>query len=757
MDRPDSTPTVAPAGFDCPECGEQLAVGVPACPRCGIRLVGPLAQQLWRVDQQIAQLSAESRRLRELLRQPPTAAELSPVVPSTVTPGVRPPHAPPGLAPQPVGPTPHRGLTGQQLLLGLAALLLLSGVAFFLLVVWSLIGLLGQAVVMVVLTVAAAGGAVLATRKRLPAAAETAAVIASGLVLLDLTAAHRLGLAGLDRLDASSYWAGAGLLGAVVLLAFDRWVPRSDAHGTLRRIVSYRPVAVALATTALWAGAIAVAPGDLGDVSSSALALVLGLLSLGLVALGVRLDGSPRLFSVSSAVPWLSAGYALLVHLGVALDVGFSNASTGDRVLATVLLLAGPLVLLLAQTRPFLADQPGLRVGLRLVGLAGVALALGVPVFATPRLGVALVALGLGLLLGGLALIGHDGATDRGWAELTWGDLATWVLRLAIAALFFLLFLLLGGGHASGVDMQALRGGAGPGQWWLPLLPAVALVAPSAVTVVRRRSVSVALLAHTAALVGVLMALRDAETITWAVVGLAGAVLCAALAAAARWSHDGAHGLGLEVAALVAAAVYAVVTVAAGFGESDFVLSAVLVGLGAVLVAYAALPGRLGFAEVGVFALALAWWVQLADREIEVVEWWTLPVAAMLAGIGAVRWRRDRGSRTWVTMAPGLTVALYPSLLVALSEDSLVRLVAVTAVAALVLVVGIANRWQAPVLLGALALAFVAWTQGGPLIAYVPGWILLTGSGLVLLVIGIMWERSIQTGRRTVAWLGAMQ
>lgn len=385
------------------------------------------------------------------------------------------------------------------------------------------------------------------------------------------------------------------------------------------------------------------------------------------------------------------------------------------------------------------------------------AVALGVPVFAAPRLGVALVALGLGLVLTVLAALDHDGATGRAWDDLTWGDLATWVLRVAVVALFFLLFVLLGGGHASGVDMQAWRSGAGPGEWWLPLLPAVALVVPSVVTVVRRGSLPVAWLAHTAALVGVLLALRDAETIIWAVVGLAGAVVCVALAAGARWSHGGAHGWGLEVVALVAATVHAAVSVAAGVDESAFVLSAVLVGLGAVMLAYAALPVRLGFAYVGVLALSVAWWVQLADREVEVVEWWTLPVAAMLAAVGAVEWRRNHDASTWAIAAPALVVGLYPSLLVALSEDSLARLLAVTAVAILMLVVGIARSWQAPVLLAALALGFVAWTQGGPLVAYVPGWILLTGSGLVLLVIGIMWERSIALGRRTWSWLGDMQ
>lgn len=763
MSHPEVAPASAAESLPCPECGEPLAAGTAACPRCGIRLVGPLAQQLWRVDQQIAQLGAESRRLRDLLLRPPGPEELSQGV---RTPGPLPAFVPgpasgtaPGLPPAPGGPVApvRRGISGQHLLLGLAALLLLSGVAFFLVVVWTLIGLIGQALVMVVLTVTAAGGAVLATRKRLSAAAETAAVIASGLVVLDLSAAHSLGLAGLDRIDFSAYWAGAGILGALVLLGFDAWVPRHDEAGPLRRILTYRPVALALATTALWAGAYALTPDEFGDVSTSGLALVLVGLSAGMVRLGTRVDGASGVVSVSSVVPWLSVGYALLIHLGIALDVGYSDVSTTERVLAMVLLLVLPVALLVVQGLPWLAGRPRVRVGLRLVGLLGVALALGVPVFGASRLVVALVAAALGVALLALAVVGHDGSTQRRWDDHTWGDLLTWVGRAAVAGLFFLLFLLLGGGHASGVDMRAWRSGAGPGEWWLPLLPALALVVPSAVTAVRRGSVPVAVLAHAAALAGVLLALREAEPMTWAVVTLGAAVASVAVAAAARWSRVGTSDVALEAVALMGATIYAAAAVGSALDESDFVLTAVLVGLGAVLLAYATLPGRLGTAYVGVLALTLALWVQLESRGVDAVEWYTLPAAAMLAGIGAVQWSRDRGAPTWLTMSPTLVMGLFPSLLVGLSGDSVVRLVAVTAVAILVLVVGVAQRWQAPVLLAALALALVAWTQGGPLVAYVPGWILLTGSGAVLLVIGVLWERSIALGRRTWTWLGAMQ
>src|SRR5690606_36459630 len=209
----------------------------------------------------------------------------------------------------------------------------------------------------------------------------------------------------------------------------------------------------------------------------------------------------------------------------------------------------------------------------------------------------------------------------------------------------------------------------------------------------------------------------------WATVTLAAAVLSVAVAAAARWNRLDSRDVGLEVVALAAGTVHGLAAVVAAVDESsEFVLSAVLVGLGAVLLAYATLPGRLGFAYVGVGALTSALWVQLVEHDVA-VEWYVLPPALMLLGIGAVQWARTRDHSTWVTRAPAITVGLFPPLVVALAGDSLVRLVIVTAVSALLLVGGIAQRWQAPVVLGALALVLVAWTQGGPWLAYVDGWI----------------------------------
>ncbi|GGD12222.1 SCO7613 C-terminal domain-containing membrane protein [Nocardioides daphniae] len=736
-----------PTTFACPECRSALPVGTPLCPTCGIRLTGPLARQLWEVEQRIGSLSAESRRLRALLLQPPSPAEVA----QGRSEGVRP--SSPAPLPQHPGhlaPTlPRKALSGQQVLLGIAAFLLLSGLSFFLLVVWSLIGLVGQALVMVVLTGLAAGGAALATRKRLPAAAETAAVIASGLVWLDLWAAHRLGLAGLDALPVEQYWTVAGLVGTGLLLGFDALVPRHDATGELRRIVVYRPVALVFAVAALWSAVVVADPDGLG---ASVAGLLVAVASVGLAWAAVRLDGRTGLVSPSSVVPLLSAVVGLLIHLLVAFAVGYEDGPAGDRYLAMVLLVLLPVALLVVQRLvPAVGDA---RLALRMVGLLGLLVALGVPVVDAPRGAVAAVAAVVGLVLLGLAVLGRDGTFGH---RFGWGDLLSWTLRLALVLLSALLLALAEGGHASGLDLAALRGGAGPADWWLPVVPLVALALATTVTAVRRNDPSMAAFAHAAAVAGVLVALRDAEPVTSAVAALVAAVVAVAVAGGARWSALERGHWAMEPIALAAAAAYAVTAVTAGLDVDAFVLATVLVALGALLAAYAALPGRLEVAYVAIVLLGAGLWVQLVDRDVSTVEAYVLPVAALLAGLGALQWLRDRQAPTFLTMGPAIVIGLLPSLMAGIADDSPWRLTVVTLVAALLLVVGIARRWRAPLVLGALALGIVAFTQGGPLLAYVPNFVLLVGSGAVLLVVGVMWERSIALGRRTYALLAAMQ
>src|SRR5690606_24925707 len=149
--------------------------------------------------------------------------------------------------------------------------------------------------------------------------------------------------------------------------------------------------------------------------------------------------------------------------------------------------------------------------------------------------------------------------------------------------------------------------------------------------------------------------------------------------------------------------------------------------------------------------------VVLDERGVAAIEAYTAPAVLLLACIGAVQRLRDKAAPTRLTMAPALAVALLQSLGVGTDEGAIPRRVGVTALSLVVLGVGLRWRWQGPVVVGGVALVWFALSQGGPLLEYIDGWILLIGSGAALLVAGVMWERSIAAGRRTVAWFSSLQ
>ena len=169
----------------CPACSAPFTPGAAACPACGIRLVGPDAMRLWEVDQQIAALRAEAAGLLESMRAPLPAGSVA----STV-------------AAHGAGRPERRAarLTGQGLLLGFGALLLLSAVSVFVLVAWTLIGVVGQAVLLTGATVTAALASRAASTRGLRAAAHTSAVIAIGVSVLMAQGAYSLDVAGLGDL-----------------------------------------------------------------------------------------------------------------------------------------------------------------------------------------------------------------------------------------------------------------------------------------------------------------------------------------------------------------------------------------------------------------------------------------------------------------------------------------------------------------------------------------------------------------------------
>ncbi|MGZ5405619.1 MAG: SCO7613 C-terminal domain-containing membrane protein, partial [Nocardioides sp.] len=72
--------------------------------------------------------------------------------------------------------------------------------------------------------------------------------------------------------------------------------------------------------------------------------------------------------------------------------------------------------------------------------------------------------------------------------------------------------------------------------------------------------------------------------------------------------------------------------------------------------------------------------------------------------------------------------------------------------AVVALLVGLTQQWKAPVATSTLVLAAIAFTQGGPFVAYVPGWLILGVAGAALLTAGVAWERAVNAGRVANRW-----
>jgi hypothetical protein len=766
----------------CPACDEPVPPGAPACPACGIRLVGQDAARLWQVNQQIAVLSREAESLLASMRvpvpAPPVPTHLVPGMPGVAGAAADPgPWQPPAypLAPHPHPVAPRRS-AGQQLLLGFGALLLLSAVSVFALVAWTLIGIAGQALILTCVTVGAAASSRAASTHRLPAAAHTAAVIAVGVSALMALGAWSLGLAGADELSFAAFVVVAGPVLALVWLGYDALTARVWSPTGATSV--YLPSAVLALGCAGVSAVDAAGPGDVLR-GVGLLAVAAALVALAVVVrrvLTVRRSGLPSATALVLALV-VAAGAVLLLLLVTTYDL---ERGLTDRYAAALALLVLGVALLAVPVR--------LLTGRAVPGSPAPAApaARGVTAPSAPRLAGA----ALGVLAAGSVLLD---VPDLGWAAVSVVAsvvLAVLALRSAPPALVWSAGVLAPGAAAAVV--LTVEGGARTladlvrgdvVEPWVPValevaLPAVwaaacavhlvrALVARASVTVADSAGAAVVapaaagvVLGGTAAqLLGVLHAPWE-----WTVpIGLAWTVTALVLARAAsvRTTQDRQPGWSSVHAAALLAAGYAVVPLLQLLveGADGRVQAAGCWVVAAAVAWYASAPGRL---EAGYVAAALVSggngllvWELGGDQ----VELYTLPAAAAFAVLGVAQHRAARAAdpgrhpSTMLTSAPALAVALVPSLLVAVTGDEVLRLLLVVLAGMALLVLGVARALQAPVLLGALTLGLVALVQGSPFLAYVPAWVLLASAGAALLAIGVLWESAVARGQQLGRWV----
>lgn len=218
--------------------------------------------------------------------------------------------------------------------------------------------------------------------------------------------------------------------------------------------------------------------------------------------------------------------------------------------------------------------------------------------------------------------------------------------------------------------------------------------------------------------------------------------------------------LPIEIAASLTAAL-GVATAVADTGLSWVAL--VLTVLGALAV----LLSLLGVSEqplrpqihraVGATALGTAYVLRLAASDVDVVEAYTLPFGVVLLAAGAWTLRRDPAASSVVTLGPGLTLALLPSLPQALADPTGARALMLGLGALLVLVVGTARNLKAPFILGGLVFALIVLVNVGPYAFGLPRWMLIATASALLLGAGITWEDRVRDGRAAIRYVTRMR
>ena len=220
-----------------------------------------------------------------------------------------------------------------------------------------------------------------------------------------------------------------------------------------------------------------------------------------------------------------------------------------------------------------------------------------------------------------------------------------------------------------------------------------------------------------------------------------------ALVAANLWGDERADGVAAEVMAWLAGVVGVALAAGGEVGSEADVAIALTIGVPALAVAGTRPERRLYHAAAAVVAV-LASWAWLATADVELLEAYTAPAAigALVAGLVHRRQRPDTTS--WLSFAPAITIALGPTLALAVADDGLVRPVAVAVGAGALCAAGARWRLQAPLVEGAFAVVVIAIDTLGPVAAELPRWLTIAIAGSFLLWLGATADRRLSQLRR---------
>ncbi|AWB92087.1 hypothetical protein C3E78_07675 [Aeromicrobium chenweiae] len=214
------------------------------------------------------------------------------------------------------------------------------------------------------------------------------------------------------------------------------------------------------------------------------------------------------------------------------------------------------------------------------------------------------------------------------------------------------------------------------------------------------------------------------------------------------------HPLRVPLEVVGAAGVVAGMVVPGSMGE----LSVRWAVLGAVLVALGlAVASRRWYVWPGAVALLVAYVLLIVDSGFSFVEAYTLPLGAAALAVGLDRTIRKPDVSTWLSLGPGLAVAMLPSVPQALAEPTELRALLLGIGAVVALAVGVRLGWQAPFVAGTTILALLVLFNIGPYANAAPRVALIAAVSAVLLGVGITWEDRVRDGRKIVGYVRSMR
>uniref|UniRef100_UPI00286E7B75 SCO7613 C-terminal domain-containing membrane protein n=1 Tax=Nocardioides sp. TaxID=35761 RepID=UPI00286E7B75 len=206
-----------------------------------------------------------------------------------------------------------------------------------------------------------------------------------------------------------------------------------------------------------------------------------------------------------------------------------------------------------------------------------------------------------------------------------------------------------------------------------------------------------------------------------------------------------------------AASVLAVAGSVVSAGAIDQTWLAIYLTIAGVIATVSSLlnPERRHLAWLGLLLLTTAQWIRLQQIGVDTVEAYTLPLALVLLTAGSVALLR--GHRSSIsTLAPGLGLALVPTLLQVLVDPLGLRSVLLGLACVVLVAIGLARGWAAPLLAGAGVGALVVLRQA-TLAEVIPQWVLIGLVGVVLTVVGVTWEQRLKEIRTVSAYVRGLR